>query len=207
MSVFDLHDALTRALPADPSRSKSTTAVITSEEGTPGTPCGLDRRDQVIASCMSYSMQSLTLHPITCENDDIDSLSDYDSDGSGMAFQRQPSISSCSASLLKEMQSQQEEEQNRGSLAGIPAMHPRKPQPMAYQTALGQKDILDMDRDERYLKSRSRLNRRGVRNKKAPNKSMKKNRRWKQLVHKSSAYRDKMKTKALKANRLSKLKG
>ncbi len=202
MSVFDLHDALTRALPTDSSCSKSTTAVITSEEGTPGTPCGLDRRDQALASCMSFSMQSLTLHPLTYENDDVDSSSDDDSDSGGAACQRKPPFTSCSASLLKEMQSQQEE-----GLAGIPAMHPRKPQPMAYQTALGQKDIFDMDRDERYLKAISRLNRRGVRTKKPPNKSTKKNRRHRQLVIKSSVYRDKMKAKALKANRLSKLKG
>ncbi len=203
MSVFDLHDELTRALPADSSRSKSTTTVTTSHEGTPGTPCGLEKRTQVVASCMSFSMQGLTLHPPIHE-DAVDVSSDDDSD-SGEAGQQEPPTS-CSAALLKVMQSQQEEEQNRDSLVGIPAMHPRKPQPMAYQTALGQKDIFDMDRDERFLKARARLNRRWGRTKKQTRKQTKKQIcRERQLVRKSTSYRDKMKARALKAYRLSNL--
>ncbi len=183
MSLFDLHDELSQALPTDSSHSKSTTALITSDEGMPGTPCGLDKRDHTLEGCMSYAMQGLTFHPPIHDSEE-DTLSDNDSD-SGVACQQKP-YTSCSAALLKEMRSQQEEEQNKGSLVATPTMHPRKPQPMAYQTALGQKDILDVERDERYLKARARLNRRGgVRTKKSQNKTTKKNRRWKQLVTKS----------------------
>ncbi len=205
MSVFDLHDELNRALPAHSSRSEFGTEVTASQEGTPGTPCGLEKRTQAVESCMSFSMQGLTLH-LPIHEDAIDLSSDDDS-GSGEAGEQEPPTS-CSAALLKVMQSQQEEKQNRDSLVGIPAMHPRKPQPMAYQTALGQKDIFDMDRDERFLKSRARLNRRGGRTKKQTrNQTKKQICREKKLVRKSTSYRDKMKARVLKASRLSKLNG